>query len=220
MSTNFTVFFEGPAEEVLAARALELLEAAYWRIGGALGVYPAEVISVVLYTTEQFRDVTRSPAWAGGLYDGKIRVPVGGALEHPDELRRVLAHELTHAFVRSLSVRGVPQWLNEGLAGVFEQTDLAWAEEIVREARSLVPLEQLHGDFGGLSPGAAAVAYAESALAARYLLDQAGAAPVVALLTDLGNRVAFADAFSQRILLPYRDFQGAWLAQLRDRQER
>ncbi len=215
MSTNFTVLFEGPAEERLAAKALEILEAAYWRIGGVLGTYPADVITVVLYTEQQFSDVTRSPGWAAGLYDGRIKVPMLGALDHPEELQRVLAHELTHVFVRSLASRGVPQWLNEGLAGVFEQADLSWAEMIVRGVRALVPLDRLHGDFSGLSSGGARLAYAESALAARYLLDQSGPTPLVALLTDIGASVSFTEAFNQRILIPYQTFAANWAAQAR-----
>jgi hypothetical protein len=215
MSTNFTVLFEGPAEQPLADKALAVLEAAYWRIGGALGTYPPDVITVVLYTERQFQDVTRSPGWAGGLYDGRIRVPVRGALEHPEEFARVLSHELTHAFVYSLATRGVPQWLNEGLAGVFEQGDLSWARETVSGARALIPLDRLHGDFSGFSSDEARLAYAESALAAKYLLDRSGPAPVVALLTDLGNGAGFEAAFEQRILVPYRQFETDWAAQAR-----
>jgi tetratricopeptide (TPR) repeat protein len=210
MSTNFTVLFEGPAEEALAAKALEALEAAYWRVGTALFTYPPEPITVVLYTQEQFRDITRSPNWAAGLYDGKIRVPVRGALEQSDELERVLAHEFTHALVRSLAPRNVPTWLNEGLAGVFERGDLGWAETIVRDAPALIPLERLHGSFSGLSNAQAKLAYAESALATRRLIDQAGAPPVVALLQDLAADVEFGVAFNQRMLMSYADFQRTW----------
>jgi tetratricopeptide (TPR) repeat protein len=215
MSTNFTVLFEGPAEEPLAAKALEVLEAAYWRVGTTLFTYPVEATTVVLYTQEQFRDITRAPGWAGGLFDGKIRVPVRGALDHPEEFERVLTHEFTHALVRSLAARTVPTWLNEGLAGVFERGDLSWAVATVREAKAIIPLERLHGPFSGLSDGDAKLAYAESALAVRYLLDQSGAPPVVALLQDLGRGVEFTEAFNQRALMSYVDFQAAWLAQVR-----
>lgn len=215
MSTNFTVLFEGPAEETLAAKALEILEAAYWRVGTALFTYPPDVLTVVLYTQEQFRDITRSPGWAAGLFDGKIRVPVRGALDNLQEFERVLTHEFTHALVRGLAPRDAPTWLNEGLAGVFERGDLGWAEETVRDAKALIPLERLHDSFSALSGVQAKLAYAESALAARYLLDQAGAPPVVALLRDLGSGVEFSEAFSQRILMPYADFQTAWARSLR-----
>ena len=63
--THFTILFEGPADQPLAARVADMLESAYWRIGGALGAYPNDVVQVVLYTSEQFRDITQSPAWAG-----------------------------------------------------------------------------------------------------------------------------------------------------------
>ena len=36
---------------------------------------------MVLYSKEQFRDVTQSPSWAGGLYDGRIRLPVAGRID-------------------------------------------------------------------------------------------------------------------------------------------
>ena len=98
---HFTAMFEGPKEEALAARIIEMLEASYWRIGTALGAYPNGILTVVLYTNEQFRDVTRSPTWAVASFDGRIRVPMRGAVENPQELDRVLAHEFTHALIYS-----------------------------------------------------------------------------------------------------------------------
>ena len=89
LNERFTVSYEGPPEAALATRALEALDRAYWRIGQLLSMFPPRPISVVLYTTEQFRDITRSPDWAAGAYDGTtIRVPVRGALEQPTELDR------------------------------------------------------------------------------------------------------------------------------------
>ena len=125
LGDHFTVLFEGPAEAQLAERAVAILEAAYWRIGTALYTYPTDVITVVLYTREQFRDITQSPEWAGGAFDGRIRMPVQGALQNLPEFERVLSHEFTHALVRSLAPRGVPYWLDEGLAVQFEGSDLA-----------------------------------------------------------------------------------------------
>jgi hypothetical protein len=86
----------------------------------AIGTFPNEPIAVVLYTQEQFVDITRSPSWAAAAFDGRIRVPMRGALQNPAELDRILCHELTHAFVLSVAPRSVPQWLNEGLALLFE----------------------------------------------------------------------------------------------------
>jgi tetratricopeptide (TPR) repeat protein len=210
LNPHFTVLFEGPAEQQMAAAALDILEAAYWRIGTTLLAYPAGVLTVVLYTDEQFRDITRSPSWAGGLFDGKIRVPMRGALGDPKQLEKVLAHEFTHALVRSVAPRGVPTWLDEGLAVTFEQGDMSWAEREVRKAPALLPLPQLHRGFLSLPPEQVPLAYAESALAVKRLLERAGMPAITALLQDLADGREFAEAFERRFFLPYADFQGAW----------
>src|SRR5262249_11123098 len=203
---HFTVNFEGPEEAELAGSALASLDRAYWRIGQTLGVYPNDPIVVVLYTTEQFTDITRSPAWAAGAYDGTIRVPVRGALDKPEELDRVLAHEFTHSLIRTLAARGVPTWLNEGLASALERDDLAWAEKQIASAKR-VPLRSLQTGFGRFSGDQAALAYATSAIAARRLLDEAGGVAVANLLRDLGEGTPFEAAFLHRIQRPFAEFQ-------------
>ena len=203
---HFTVLFEGPADEELARRAVEMLEAAYWRVGTALYTFPEQVITVVLYTQEQFRDITRSPEWAAGLYDGRIRVPMRGALQRPAELERVLAHEFTHALVRSLAPAGVPAWLNEGLAVLFEPDGLTWAEAQLRNSRTRLSYDRLAAGFGALSGAEARVAYAQGAAAAHGLIELAGTPAVVGLLQDLAQGEPFAQAFERRALVPFHTF--------------
>ena len=207
VGSHFTVSFEGPAEAALAAEALEILDRAYFRIGEVLGTYPTDPIPVVLYTTEQFRDVTRSPAWAAGAYDGTIRVPMRGALDKRAELDRVLSHEFTHALIRTLAARGVPTWLNEGLATALESGDLSWAETRMQHVVGKVPLRALQNGFGKFTGEQAQVAYAASALAAKRLLDEAGGAAIANLLRDLGEGVAFDDAFLHRVQRSFAEFQ-------------
>src|SRR5262249_15012033 len=207
VGSHFTVSFEGPAEADLAAEALDRLDRAYWRIGQLLGTYPSNPIPVVLYTTEQFRDITRSPSWAAGAYDGTIRVPMRGALDKREELDRVLSHEFTHALIRTLAARGVPTWLNEGLATALETGDLSWAETRMQHVVGTVPLRALQNGFGRLTGEQAQVAYAASALAARRLLDEAGGAAIANLLRDLGAGVDFESAFLHRIQRPFAEFE-------------
>jgi hypothetical protein len=212
LTPHFTVLFEGPAEQRLAAHAIEVLEAAYWRICTELLAYPPEVITVILYTDEQFRDITRSPDWAAGLYDGKIRVPMRGALDDPRRLEKVLTHEFTHALVQSVASRGVPTWLNEGLAVFFEPGDLRWAEAVVRKAPAPLPLSGLHGEFRRLPVDRVPLAYAESALAVQAMMKRSGAYSLALMLQDLASGVTFAEAFERRMSLSYADFQDGWQA--------
>jgi tetratricopeptide (TPR) repeat protein len=207
LANHFTVLFEGPAEAELADRAVAVLEAAYLRIGTALFTYPTEVITVVLYTREQFHDVTQSPEWAGGAYDGRIRVPVQGALANPAEFERVLTHEFTHALVHSIAPRGVPFWLDEGLAVRFEGSEPEGRRTRVRTAPALIPLPRLERSFAALSAPEAELAYAQSAVAVQAMFEQAGGAAIVSLLEAIGSGTAFPDAFQRTMLISYADFQ-------------
>lgn len=207
LGDHFTVLFEGPAEAALAEKAVAILESAYWRIGTALNSYPADVITVVLYTREQFRDITQSPAWAGGLYDGRIRIPVQGALQNPAEFERVLSHEFTHALVKGVAPRAVPQWLNEGLAITFEGSDASKRDAQLRAAKTRPTLSSLEGSFASLDRQRAVVAYAESAAAVQAMLDLGGQTAISGLLADLGRGLSFADAFERNMLMSYAAFQ-------------
>jgi tetratricopeptide (TPR) repeat protein len=205
---HFAVSFEGPAEESLAEKAIESLNRAYWRIGAVLNVYPNTSIPVVLYTTQQFRDITRSPEWAAGAYDGTIRVPMRGALDEEKELDRVLSHEFVHALVRTLSTAAVPTWLNEGLATALESDDLGWAEQRVVHSKP-VPLSALATSFGRFTGGQAQLAYATSALAVRRMLREGGGFAVANLISDLGEGADFDRAFAHRMQRSFEDFQTA-----------
>ena len=206
-SAHFTVLFEGPADDELANRAVDLLESAYWRVGTALYTFPDTVITVVLYTEEQFRDTTRSPAWAAAAYDGRIRIPMRGALDQaPGELDRVLTHELTHAMIRAIAPKGVPTWLNEGLAVMFEPDGNRWAASTLEASTARIPLDDLAGSFDALTGNQARLAYAESADAARQLFDQVGGAGIVALLQDIARGVPLSEAFERRTLTSYSTF--------------
>jgi len=203
---RFTVLFEGPADEALASRALEILEAAYWRVSTALAIYPEQIITVILYTQEQFRDVTRSPSWAAGAYDGRIRVPVRGTAADSRELERVLVHEFTHALIQAVAPRGVPVWLHEGLAVAFEPSGSEWAEGELARATARLPLARLAGSFSPLSTEDARLAYAQSAGIVAALIERGGASAVGAVLQDIARGDAFAVAFERHFLMSYDDF--------------
>jgi hypothetical protein len=202
------VSFEGPAEEAIADKAVESLNRAFDRICAVLNTYPTTTISVVLYTTEQFSDITRAPSWSAGAYDGTIRVPMRGALDQEKELDRVLAHEFTHALVHTLSKSAIPSWLNEGLATALESDDLAWAERAASLSKP-VPLQALRQSFGRFTGAQAVLAYATSALAVRRMLQEAGGIAVANLIQDLGDGVDFDTAFAHRIQRSFDEFQAA-----------
>ena len=183
---RFTISFDGPVQQKLAARATSVLSASFWRIGKALGAYPSAPINVILYSERQFHDITGAPEWSAGGFDGQIRLPVRGATQNLAEFDRVLTHELTHAMLKSIASRNLPAWLNEGLAMYFEGRDTAVSERRLAAARLFVPLAVLQTSFARLNTAQAVIAYEESAFATRALLDRIGPAGVGQLLQDLG----------------------------------
>lgn len=171
---RFRVLFEGHEERSLAAQATTIFNSAFFRIAGRLGEYPPDTIVAVLYTEQQFRDVTRAPKWSGGQYDGRIRIPVAGASQQPDLFEKVLTHELSHAILAGIVPAGVPAWLNEGLAQYFDGSDPGQAERRMKSLGQSIPLKRLEGGFGGLNSYQAQVAYDESLLAVSMIADRPG----------------------------------------------
>jgi tetratricopeptide (TPR) repeat protein len=211
---HFTVLFEGPAEEDAAAAAVDILENAYARIGDFLQTYPREPVTVVLYTQQQFRDVTRTPGWSGGLFDGRIRLPVRGGLADAREFERVLTHEYVHALVHGVAAGGVPAWLNEGLATALETDGAERARKGIARG-PVVPLSQLGRSFGSLPATAVTAAYAGSAIAVLEILERVGASRLMGLIADLGSGADFDQAFTSWVQMPFADFEQEWLEGVR-----
>jgi hypothetical protein len=173
-TARFTVMFEGTAQQAIATRVSNTLEAAYSRVGRTLNTYPPETVTAILYTGQQFRDITKSPSWAAAAYDGRIRIPVLGALRDPGELDRVVTHEFVHAVIHQMYPR-LPGWLNEGLATYLEPGDHTWLLARLRTADGMIPLARLTEAFHTLDGADATVAYAQSYVGARVLSERLGA---------------------------------------------
>ena len=203
---RFTILFDGPANRQLAERATSVLREAFFRIGKVLGSYPSNSINVVLYTQRQFQDITGAPEWAGGGFDGQIRMPVAGATQNLRAFDSILVHELTHAMLHGISARNIPAWLNEGLAMYFEGDDVAGAEKRLAAARIFVPLANLQAGFTGLTATQADVAYEMSAFATYVLITRIGAGNVGLLLNDL-DRGHTVETSLPRFGLSYGSFE-------------
>lgn len=213
VTSHFLVKYEG-RERIEAGRiVLRILEEAYGDIGRRLSFYPAHEIQVILYSERQFQEVTDAPGWSGGIYDGKIRIPIAGIEQETPGLRRLLYHEYTHAVVRSITPR-VPTWLNEGLAQYFEGREILASEQRllkgILQAGGLPRLEDLEGSFLGFKEGQAALAYLVSLSATRFMIDRFGMYRITGMLEDLGRGSDIAKAMDRNILLSYEEFDRQW----------
>jgi len=207
-TVRFNVLFEGPAQKAVGDRVTAVLESAYWTVGKQLDIYPGAALEVILYSNKQFQDITRAPAWAGGGYDGRIRLPIGGALRAPQTLDRVVVHEYVHSVIRSAAPTGLPAWINEGIASYLEPGDKTWVTRALKSSTERISLDDLAGGFGRFDGQMALLAYAESHVAAELLVERLS--PYVgAFLQLLGNGHTVEQALS-RHGVQAEDFYAEW----------
>lgn len=216
-SPHFTISF-AEGENYSAARNVEdSLERAYFNVGRKLDYYGSDRTPVVLYNEEEFHDITQAPSWMGALYDGRIKIPVRGLEQRTELLDRTTRHEYAHVVVSQITRGRCPVWLNEGVAiWSEEQTEgerLDWAQRIVAD-QELFHLSELTGPFTNLPRDRIPIAYAQSYLAVRALLDVEGAYRVRALLNAMGEGMSPAAAFESVLSHTLADFETALVRSL------
>jgi len=204
-TTHFTAVFDGYTQSSVSRLVLGILEDAYSRVGSEMGYFPSEPVMVILYGNKDFYEVTRKPDWTGGLYDGKIRIPVKGAETNQAALRQILFHEYTHALVHALTDK-CPVWINEGLAEYFSRPYSSYREAPIGQ---VIPLKYLERSFE--VPGIPVeTAYLESYSAVSYLVRKNDIRKMKHFLQKLGSGASLNSAFSDAFYQSYDEFTATW----------
>jgi Peptidase of plants and bacteria len=207
---HFTLRYEGGSAEstTLGTSIRDYLEEAYSDLSSRYDFVPPAPFVVLLYPKQEFHDVTQMPSGVGGLFDGKIRVPIGGLTVLTAELRSVLLHELTHAFVFGKTRGNCPRWLQEGLA--------QWAE-----GKTLRPSEErrLAAEFTASEGGAwyPGFSYPAALSFTRYLMDRFRFEALLDILQKLGEGASTETALKEITREDFADLQDAWGKELAQR---
>jgi tetratricopeptide (TPR) repeat protein len=184
-TNHFVLKYSGAAQPELASEILRVLEIHFDQISAMLNYTPPEPIGVILYTGQQFEDITRAPAWVGAINDGRIRVPVQGLSAVNEQLSRVLRHELTHSFLQQKTRGRCPAWLQEGIAQWMEgrRSNVAAAGLIATyDQHASIPLSSLEISWMQLSGTGASFAYAWSLAAVEAILASGNMGQLVQLV--------------------------------------
>ena len=209
-SEHFLLRYEGEQGEKLSGEVLSSLEGSFLNLVLDLDYSPPEVIVALLYPSQAFQDITRSPNWVGALNDGKIRVPVSGLTQMTPELARVLKHELTHSFVRQITMGHCPTWFNEGLAQLEEgATTATLGSQLARAlaAGRLPSFQALEGPFLNMPQDQVALAYAKSLAALEYLRSTFDMGEICNLLKAMPSQPDFSLLLQKVLHLGYPAFE-------------
>jgi tetratricopeptide (TPR) repeat protein len=200
---HFTLKYDGEsAGPELSRQILDFLESQFKAQETRFDHYPLQPIVVILYPQRQFHEATQADANVAGLYDGKIRVPIGGLSEINASARRVLIHELAHAFIAGKSHGTAPRWLHEGLAQDLEgkTTSTATGVELAKEFSSL-----LHKDAWGES-----FTYASALSFVEYLDERLGFHAFLDVFDEMARGATDDQAFERLTRYSLQELRQAW----------
>jgi hypothetical protein len=186
----------------------------------------SDTITVVLAASDgQFAALTgnRLPEWTAA-----VAVPVQrriilkpGSYYDPEVYRESLIHELAHVYFADKTGKGhAPLWLNEGIAMHVSGQSLSWDESIATAnavlGDNILNFSEIDGmlKFGTAK---ARIAYYQSLLAVRYLLDSYGEAELRHILDALGAGVTIEQHFLSQYGIAYADFEYSYRKWLGER---
>ncbi len=211
-AAHFTLRYDGALDQDLVAQLTDFLEDRFRELTSTYRHAPSQSITVLLYPQQEFHDVTQAGSEIAGLYDGKIRVPMGGLKRLDPDAQRVLTHELTHAIVASKTRGNCPRWLQEGLAQMAEprtlrRSDVAALGKTVRADSAATWPDQ-------------AFSYPSALSFTRFLEARRGFELLVVLLGRLGDGETTDTALAALYSAPFAELAAEWAGTLQGEADR
>jgi hypothetical protein len=169
--------YESAVVPIETARQMTtVLDQEFIRISQTLGCSAQERVIAIVQSRDSFLKSTGSAEWAGGQFDGKIRVPVFDPKVLDQQMLRALAHETAHACLTMLGEW--PAWLQEGIAQKVSGDSLSAAQMNkiagwIHEGK-MSRLSSLKQDWSRLDAEHAAMSYTLSLAAVELLWKDTG----------------------------------------------
>jgi hypothetical protein len=226
-SPHFDVYFYSGGDS-LALRVLDLAEKANLKLSKEMGHTLTNKVPIILYLShDDFEQTNVTTEMLDGSTGGftemlknRVVLPFPGSYE---ELRHVVVHELTHAFMFDMLYNGglpsfitrqstvdVPLWFAEGMA---EWNSIAWepnADMFMREGT-------INGYLPPLQYGGGYLVYKEGQAAMRFLTERYGPERIRDILQKLKFHRNFDKAFEASVGTPVPKFDEAfhsWLKKI------
>jgi tetratricopeptide (TPR) repeat protein len=200
ISPHFEVRFPPERRDGFGEEALRVLEAERKRLAKWLPASERRTTVQILWLQE-FRRTYGASGDVLGLYDGKIRVPLGGVGRFGAFAVSIVTHELAHALISDMTKDNAPRWFHEGLAQHLEMRR-SRPNDIVQyeKDRSLLSLPVVEMVLTRMpDPYFVEQAYEESAWAVAYLDARWGTAGLSRLMGAYRDGLAGDDALQKAV---------------------
>jgi tetratricopeptide (TPR) repeat protein len=208
----FVVKYDDQRFKDVGETVLGYLDAAEARARATFGQVPSRRVTLVLYGQQDFTATTGAHGWAGGLFDGKIRLPVRNFAENRESIRRTIAHEYTHLVVRELN-RKCPLWLNEGLAQLAEEKPLQPARDLLRSQKEPRSVKTMPASWMGIQDARlVSELYAQALLFTSHVVAAIGYQGIKDVLLKCNGGVTFESAFQQVAGKTLEETEAEWRA--------
>lgn len=219
-SSRFIIFYQ-PRDIKNAQQVLNVLLDYYPIISAEIGYSTDDTFAVFMAPTRAaFRQLTYEslPDWVGAVaLPGQnlmiLKSPRWDTSETHPEVTAI--HELTHLLLHQAVKRhAIPRWLDEGLA-IYYSNDPQYisADQVSRAilTRSLIPLDQIDDVLSFQMPKAH-LAYQESYIAARFLVETYGTKVLQGIIAELARGTSLDQAMIRILGSNLKEFESDWLA--------
>jgi len=211
-------------DEAFARSALSVANQAIDRASELLGTSLDEPVDLFVYDTEEALRTAVSPNRenVAGQAHAAIQtmfVWIPGDRSASDFAGPLVAHELTHLVFDAATTnpyRGVPRWLDEGVAVYLSEGYNSYWKSFVDGAvadRSVIPLDGLSGLFPS-SADQFYLAYGESVAAVDFFVRTHTEQTLWQLVSSYARGLSDDEAFTQATGADMAAFNAAWFASL------
>jgi len=214
---HFIIKYNNQEQSMEGFALRELLRKTYRQISQDFAYYFKHKVVVLLYDEQDFKNITNAPHWVGGLYDGKVRMPIKKIGFSDLDLKALTTHEVTHAFVAFMSAKRAPAWINEGLAEYEESKIRKPNMRLFKQAARTHTLFTLHeltahdGPMAIKDRDRVSLFYQQSYHVMKYLVNRYKMYRIKEILTEYGKGSNSDEAIRNVLKISIDKLEKEWL---------
>jgi len=215
--SGFEVFYDPGVTVEAVESTLTFLDERRADLTAFFGSPLASSPVVIVYQGRRYFTWMDTPDWVGGVYDGRIHVPLPPDGSTSESYRGLLSHELAHAFITEISRGRAPGWLQEGVAQYVEGRRIS-ADEAAKSL-AIIPLDSLAELSSSFSQREdrerARAAYRLALFCVEELVRAHGSGAASCLLRNLGEGMPLEGAVRAETGHGVADLESEWRDTLR-----